>query len=471
MKKQLYTMILVAMLFATASNGQFKTAPDGITAKRVLMDFRSAVNDYDPLTSYNDLKKLGGVEVGYTRHLNDYLNLAVPFRMGVADMPQTDGSYKSRVLNTGLDAVLQLKYFKPKKCIAPYLMAGIGGVMENWKDTRFDIPLGVGLNFRLVPLVYLNVQTEYRKSLTDNRDNLQHSLGLLFLIGDEINDKDKDGIADEVDSCPETFGLAQFNGCPDADNDGVPEPGDACPGVPGVVALNGCPDKDGDGIADDKDKCPDDAGLAKFEGCPDADNDGVPEPGDECPGVKGTVALKGCPDKDNDGITDSKDKCPDQAGPASLMGCPDRDKDGIADKDDKCPDQAGPASNQGCPEMKKEEKAVLENAARSIQFEFGSSVIKKESYTILDQVVSLMNTYPAYSCSISGHTDDIGDAGVNQSLSERRAKACFDYLVSKGISASRMTSAGFGETKPVADNKTAEGKKLNRRTEFLMTVK
>ena len=437
-------MILVALLNATSSYAQFKTAPDGITAKRVLMDFYSPVNDFKPLTSYDDLKGIGGAEIGYTRHLASWLNLALPLRIGVANMPKSDGGYTNRVLNTGLDAVLQFKYFKPKKFIAPYLMAGVGGVMENWKDTRVDIPLGAGLNFRIAPLVYINLQTEYRLSMTDNRDNLQHSLGFLFLIGDEINDKDKDGVADEVDSCPDVFGLAQFNGCPDADGDGVPEPGDECPGVPGVIALNGCPDKDGDGIADAKDKCPDDAGLAQFGGCPDADGDGVPEPGDECPGVKGTVALKGCPDKDGDGVIDSEDKCPDQAGPAS---------------------------NQGCPEMKKEEKAVLENAARSIQFEFGSAVIKKDSYSILDQVVGLMNTYSTYSCDISGHTDDIGDAKVNQSLSERRAKACLDYLISKGIDSKRMTSAGFGETKPVGDNKTSAGKKLNRRTEFLMTVK
>jgi len=464
-------MILVALLNATSSYAQFKTAPDGITAKRVLMDFYSPVNDFKPLTSYDDLKGIGGAEIGYTRHLASWLNLALPLRIGVANMPKSDGGYTNRVLNTGLDAVLQFKYFKPKKFIAPYLMAGVGGVMENWKDTRVDIPLGAGLNFRIAPLVYINLQTEYRLSMTDNRDNLQHSLGFLFLIGDEINDKDKDGVADEVDSCPDVFGLAQFNGCPDADGDGVPEPGDECPGVPGVIALNGCPDKDGDGIADAKDKCPDDAGLAQFGGCPDADGDGVPEPGDECPGVKGTVALKGCPDKDGDGITDSKDKCPDKAGPAATKGCPDKDGDGVIDSEDKCPDQAGPASNQGCPEMKKEEKAVLENAARSIQFEFGSAVIKKDSYSILDQVVGLMNTYSTYSCDISGHTDDIGDAKVNQSLSERRAKACLDYLISKGIDSKRMTSAGFGETKPVGDNKTSAGKKLNRRTEFLMTVK
>ncbi|HND17512.1 MAG TPA: OmpA family protein, partial [Saprospiraceae bacterium] len=103
--------------------------------------------------------------------------------------------------------------------------------------------------------------------------------------------------------------------------------------------------------------------------------------------------------------------------------------------------------------------------------EFGSAVIKKESYAILDQVVGLMKTYPTYSCDISGHTDNVGNSAVNQSLSEKRAKACLDYLVSKGVEAKRMTSAGYGDTKPVGDNKTSQGRKLNRRTEFLMSVK
>ena len=446
MKKQIHILIFVTMLMGSTAFAQYKTAPDGITAKRILMDFYSPVNDFKPLSSYDDLKALGGAEIGYTRHLSKCLNLALPLRIGVADMPRQGGGYTSRVLNTGLDAVLQLKYFQPKKLFNPYLMAGIGGVMENWKDTRVDIPLGIGFNVRLAPLVYVNLQTEYRMSLTDNRDNLQHSLGFLFLIGNEMNDRDKDGIADEVDQCPDEFGLAQFNGCPDKDGDGIPDKTDLCPDEAGLAALNGCPDKDGDGIMDSE---------------------------DECPTVKGLATFKGCPDTDGDGIADKDDKCPTVAGPRSNNGCPevDTDKDGVPDKTDKCPTEAGPASNQGCPEMKKEEKAILENAARAIQFDLGKATIKKTSYVILDQVVGLMNMYPTYSCDISGHTDNTGSTTLNQSLSEKRAKACYDYLVSKGIVASRMSNAGFGDTKPVGDNKTAAGRALNRRTEFLMTVK
>lgn len=473
MKKQIHILIFVTMLMGSTAFAQYKTAPDGITAKRVLMDFYSPVNDFKPLSSYDDLKALGGAEIGYTRHLSKCLNLALPLRIGVADMPKQGGGYTSRVLNTGLDAVLQLKYFQPKKLFNPYLMAGIGGVMENWKDTRVDIPLGIGFNLRLAPLVYVNLQTEYRMSLTDNRDNLQHSLGFLFLIGNEMNDRDKDGIADEVDQCPDEFGLAQFNGCPDKDGDGIPDKTDLCPDEAGIAALNGCPDKDGDGVADKDDACADVPGLAAFKGCPDTDGDGVMDSEDECPTVKGLAAFKGCPDTDGDGIADKDDKCPTVAGPRSNNGCPevDTDKDGVPDKTDKCPTAAGPASNQGCPEMKKEEKVILENAARAIQFDLGKATIKKTSYVILDQVVGLMNMYPSYSCDISGHTDKTGSATLNQSLSEKRAKACYDYLVSKGIVASRLSNAGFGDTKPVGDNKTAAGRALNRRTEFLMTVK
>jgi len=466
MKKTGFTLFLFVYLSLGQLQAQFKDAPNGITVKRVLMDFYTVPNE--KLATYEDLKGLGGGEIGFNHHLSKILNLAIPMRIGEAKVPLPGGGFSHAIFNAGIDATLQLKYFQPRKFLAPYLLAGIGVYSENWYNPRLDIPLGAGINFRLAPLLYLNLQTEYRLSLKDDRDNLAHSLGLLFLLGNEIPDKDKDGIADNVDECPEVFGLAEFKGCPDADADGVPEPKDACPGLPGLVSLNGCPDKDSDGIQDDKDQCPDVAGLAEFNGCPDSDGDGVPEPGDDCPDVKGIKALNGCPDKDGDGITDKDDKCPDQAGTKALKGCPDRDNDGIIDSEDKCPDQAGPLSNKGCPEMKKEEKTRLENAARSIQFELG---IKKESLPILEDVANIMKTYPAYSCDIEGHTDSQSSEEFNLKLSEGRAKACMDYLISKGVPAIRLTSKGYGETKPVADNKTAEGRRLNRRVEFLMTVK
>jgi outer membrane protein OmpA-like peptidoglycan-associated protein len=77
-----------------------------------------------------------------------------------------------------------------------------------------------------------------------------------------------------------------------------------------------------------------------------------------------------------------------------------------------------------------------------------------------------MNDYPAYSLVISGHTDNVGPDDNNQVLSERRAKSCSDYLVSKGIDASRVTFIGYGETRPRASNETVSGRRLNRRVEF-----
>ncbi len=497
MKKFIFVFLIAFSLNAVKSNAQFSTAPDGITVKRVLMDFYTPIDE--ELASFDKLKNSGGVEIGYYRHLNEWFNVGVPIRVGTARLADGNKNFGSAKLNVGADLVVQLKYFKPKKFIAPYLVAGVGSYFEDWADARVDIPLGMGLNFRLAPLVYANVQTEYRHSLTDNRSNLAHSAGLLFLIGDEMKDRDKDGVADDLDSCPDVFGLAQFNGCPDADMDGVPEPTDACPNDPGLVSLNGCPDVDGDGVTDKKDNCPDVAGLASLGGCPDGDGDGIADKDDACPTQKGKKDLKGCPDKDNDGVADQDDKCPDVPGVKENAGCPaDRDKDGVADKDDKCPDKAGnsamngcpdtdgdgvadnvdrcpekpgPASNKGCPEMKAEEKKKLETAARAIQFETGSAVIKKDSYKILDDVVGLMNNYSEYSCDIAGHTDNVSADAFNLSLSQKRAKACLDYLVKNGVSAMRITSEGFGEAKPVGDNKTASGRKLNRRTEFLMTVK
>jgi OmpA-OmpF porin, OOP family len=192
---------------------------------------------------------------------------------------------------------------------------------------------------------------------------------------------------------------------------------------------------------------------------------------DACPGDKGPISTKGCPDRDNDGVADKDDACPDKRGESRYKGCPDSDGDGIADNEDRCPDKPGVVALKGCPEIKAEAKAKLERAIKLVQFESGKAVLLKKSYAVLDEVVSVMNEYSEYSLNIAGHTDSQGDDKMNQDLSERRAKACYDYLVSKGIAASRMASAGYGETKPVADNATAAGREKNRRVEFELYVK
>ncbi|MFO0749485.1 MAG: OmpA family protein [Myxococcota bacterium] len=228
------------------------------------------------------------------------------------------------------------------------------------------------------------------------------------------------------------------------------------------------PDADGDGIIDSEDQCPTVAGSAKFGGCIDSDDDGLPDNVDQCPQVKGTVEDRGClppppPDADGDGILDKDDACPQVAGRAKAMGCPDRDMDGIADDKDKCPDQAGVAAEEGCLP-----KAVQKfaGAIKGITFDAGKATIKKASYKTLDEAVAALQQYPELRLEVQGHTDDQGPDDANMKLSQDRADAVKQYMIDKGIAADRLAATGFGETQPVADNKTAAGRTKNRRIEF-----
>jgi len=89
----------------------------------------------------------------------------------------------------------------------------------------------------------------------------------------------------------------------------------------------------------------------------------------------------------------------------------------------------------------------------------------------MDQVADILSRYPNYNCSIGGHTDSVGNSASNQKLSEKRAKACYNYLVGKGISGSRLSYTGYGETQPIAENKFKDGREKNRRLEFNVYLK
>lgn len=261
-----------------------------------------------------------------------------------------------------------------------------------------------------------------------------------------VKDTDKDGVNDNLDECPAAAGT--INGCPDMDKDGVADKNDKCPDVPGLIKYNGCPvpDTDGDGINDDADKCPAEKGLAKYNGCP-------------------------APDADKDGIDDEEDKCPNEAGVIKYNGCPvpDTDKDGVNDEEDKCPAIPGLKENNGCPEVKEEVKKKIDEAAKKVFFDFGSSKIGKESYKVLDEVVKILNDDKDLKLAIDGHTDNIGTAEKNNLFSQQRADAVKNYLISKNIAPERLTSTGFGFTQPVSDNNTAKGRALNRRVEMKLS--
>ncbi len=307
----------------------------------------------------------------------------------------------------------------------------------------------------------------------------QHWLTVAIALGPK--DSDHDGVSDKEDKCPDTPKGVKVDafGCPlDADGDGVPDYLDKCQNTPkrAKVDANGCPvDTDGDGVPDFKDKCPDTPAGIKVDakGCPlDKDGDGVADYLDKCPdtpkGVK--VDSNGCPlDTDGDGVADYLDKCPDTPKDVKIdtKGCPlDTDGDGVADYLDKCPTVAGTVANKGCPEVKAEAKKIFEQALQGVQFEPTKDVIKPASLPILDQVVKVLIDNPTYKLEINGHTDNKGVADKNMTLSQKRSDAVKNYLVQKGVAADRLTAKGFGQTMPVADNATNEGRTKNRRVEF-----
>lgn len=216
----------------------------------------------------------------------------------------------------------------------------------------------------------------------------------------------------------------------------------------------------------DKDGLPDDIDL-----CPTEPEDGKPPNTDDgCPAL---------PDRDGDGIPDSRDKCPDEPEDFDKIndadGCPedDADEDGVADAKDACPKEPGEPSpdptKNGCPQFIRRISGSSEiQILKQVQFATGSARILPNSYGILDEVVRLLRVNPEIQrLAIEGHTDNRGPDDLNERLSNDRAHSVRTYLIERGgIDPERLTAAGFGPRRPIADNNTAEGRQKNRRVEF-----
>jgi len=189
------------------------------------------------------------------------------------------------------------------------------------------------------------------------------------------------------------------------------------------------------------------------------------------------------PDSDGDGVPDSKDKCPDtpedKNGFEDLDGCPegdrDTDEDTILDRVDACPTEQevfnGIDDEDGCPDEDPNASAVIRDGKVEIReqvfFETSRAKIKTESYGILNDVADLLVANPQIKfVEIEGHTDDRGSDRVNLELSQARAEAVREYLIGNGVEEERLEAKGYGETRPIADNETSEGRAQNRRVEF-----
>jgi outer membrane protein OmpA-like peptidoglycan-associated protein len=190
----------------------------------------------------------------------------------------------------------------------------------------------------------------------------------------------------------------------------------------------------------------------------DADRDGVPDSDDWCAGTPA-------------GARAGADGCADGEVPARCERAPpppplpepfvDADGDGIADAADRCPDTpAGMAViANGCVDVN---QVVLKGTS----FDPGSVTLLVEAHRTLRAVAMAMRANRRLVVEVGGHTDAVGDARGNQRLSRRRAEAIRLFLVSEGVDPARLSATGYGESRPIADNATAEGRAENRRVEF-----
>jgi len=410
------------------------------------------------------LYAFGGISI--SRNLSEKLDFYISATTGdLGYVDNADRKFLSKMSQFNFN--LKLNMFKyDEHTLRPFINAGIGYMKFEDRVVKNNMPirptiakefenmilpnLGLGITVKLSPVVNLVLEETYLRSDYDAIDNhaknsndvyLQHSLGIVFNIG-KAKDTDKDGVSDKKDLCPDVAGLAQFDGCPDTD---------------------------GDGIIDSKDNCPKTKGLEAFGGCPDTDGDGVPDKSDQCPKTKGLKALGGCPDSDGDGVSDKSDDCPNEKGSKALRGCPDSDGDGVADKYDECPNEKGIKALKGCPKKEEEKSPLVKNTTLyTVYFDHANTTVKKTHLNELDNIVKTLKKYPDSKVEINGHADSVGDENMNLKLSKNRAKIVMNYLVNQGISKKRLMVNGFGESKPIANNNTKEGRAKNRRAELIL---
>jgi OOP family OmpA-OmpF porin len=343
-----------------------------------------------------------------------------------------------------------------------------------------------------------------------------------------LTDSDGDGVIDAFDQDPNTPAnvLVYGNGVPvDSDRDGLPDYQDECPLKSGPIAQNGCPeapkeldwnDSDGDGVVNEFDKEPNTPKIARVYGdgtAIDTDGDSVPDHMDECPFDKGSQENKGCPgikgaiksnlvdtdkdgvldlydkepdtplgvkvyangvslDSDKDQVPDYKDRCPLRKGLVDNEGCPkekDLDGDGVSDDDDLCPDIKGTTKNKGCPDKSFDENISvrIQNLASQIRFAKTKNNLTNPVRKILDNIVEIMQNYPATQYEIAAHTDSKSNTKYSLYLSKRRANAILKYLIRNGIQKDRLSAVGYGDALPKYPNdKDLATSELNNRIEL-----
>jgi len=377
-----------------------------------------------------------GLQLGIGQVVNQSWNIEFSAIMDTLERNSGAAEFKQRGLQ-----VDGLYFFDRNRQFDPYLVAGIGGLQTQFasgKDTNMMANVGVGVLHSLSDTISLRVDARYRLD-DDNKSIATESRFADWVVNVGL-------------SIP--FGGAK-----------------TAPAVAAVVPAPVVMDSDVDGVADSRDRCASTVSGAKVDmnGCElDGDNDGVVDRLDRCAATPATAKMvdaKGCElDGDKDGVVDRLDICPSSAAGVQVntKGCElDSDRDGIFDSVDSCPGSVAGANvdTKGC-----EIAAVV--VLKGVNFNTGSMALTESSKAILADVAQTLKKNAHLKVELGGYTDNTGSKAFNISLSQRRAQAVVDFLVSRGVNAGNLTAKGYGPDSPVADNSTASGRAENRRVEM-----
>ena len=281
----------------------------------------------------------------------------------------------------------------------------IMGNEQNAHNNFFAVSGGVGMNFWIWQKVGLNIETQYvwtPAMESDYIDFFQVKAGVAFRFGQKVcKDRDKDGVCDDEDACPDEPGIRtddpRTNGCPDKDKDGIFDFEDACPDEPGLVEFQGCPDRDGDKIIDKEDDCPDEA-------CPDGFET------DEYTCSKGCKVLK-----------------PKPVEPEPIVVQP-----------------------------------IVIPEFNNVLFEYNSSDLTTDGVANAKVAADIIKQKGG-NYFIDGFADSVGSDAYNIKLSRRRAESVRQALIKEGVKPEQLEVRAFGEQYPKCTNDTDEGRACNRR--------
>ena len=468
--KSLTMLVLALSVFLQTMAQQSNTAQESSSTNRYKWNMfglnRVHIQDFGLSDQYAEMGDASGLNgflgkanttVGFSFYNNLSEKLAFSADFGVGNGYISRNNPSSADFQKGWSSSIRgdlYYHFSDSRLPAqPFLFTALQGNLRKG-NAFFSAPIGVGARYMVMNNGgMILAQIGYGLGLTQRmRNNISYSWGVYLdldkkkklAIGtsENLNDTDKDGIIDSQDKCPNEFGLISNNGCP----------------------IN---DKDNDGVADEKDRCPNEFGPVDNNGCPIID-------------------------RDKDGVGDNFDKCPELPGPVSNDGCPlsDRDKDGIDDNNDKCPDLAGSPMNMGCPieenkvAKKQEDQGPIwirdGNHFRSITgdslkyviyFDFDNANLVQGSFNLLSEVNQFLRKNSNWESSMEGHADLEGDPEYNMALSVKRAKTAKQYLMSYGINANKISTTGYGKTRPVVSTFQEDLGWMNRRVEVLLVRK